>query len=320
MRKILSILFLLAFTAQASHAQSEYSFSEKYAVATPAKLSISSSDGNIEVLPGTGKQFEVFYIVRKGNKILKISRKELEKDLTLVVEPGASSLSIQVKYPNEWSFTGIDRIRVSFRVLVPAETATVLHSSDGNIILTGLKGPQECKTSDGNIGLENIQGNVSARTSDGNVTASSVRGVVELRTSDGNIKADDIEGNTSANTSDGNVALRKVTGNVIVSSSDGQVSFEDIAGSLKVSTSDGNVRGTMTKLEKELAIRTSDGSIDVTIPERLGLDLDIKGESLHIPLSNFSGTSDEKVIRGSINGGGIPVSLSTDGRVSLTYR
>ena len=76
----------------------------------------------------------------------------------------------------------------------------------------------------------------------------------------------------------------------------------------------------MLALSKELTVRTGDGNISVTIPDKLGLDLDIKGESLDIPLNNFSGRSDENVIVGKSNGGGIPVNLSTSGNVRLSYR
>ena len=105
----------------------------------------------------------------------------------------------------------------------------------------------------------------------------------------------------------------------MVKTSDGNINFKDLSGSLSASTSDGNVSGNLVRLTEELSVRTSDGDIRITVPSRLGLDLDIKGESLHVPLNNFSGRSDEKRIQGKSNGGGIPVTMSTSGDVTLTY-
>ena len=102
--------------------------------------------------------------------------------------------------------------------------------------------------------------------------------------------------------------------------SDGDLKFRDLAGSLNAHTSDGNVSGNIIELKSELTIRTSDGNISVFVPANIGMDLNIKGESLDVPLNNFSGHSDEKSIQGKSNGGGVAVNLSTSGNVTLAYR
>ena len=74
------------------------------------------------------------------------------------------------------------------------------------------------------------------------------------------------------------------------------------------------------ELKKELSLKTSDGNIDVRVPGELGLDLDIKAESIDAPFKNFTGKFDKKFVRGQSNGGGIPVVLSTSGgSVTLSY-
>jgi DUF4097 and DUF4098 domain-containing protein YvlB len=115
--------------------------------------------------------------------------------------------------------------------------------------------------------------------------------------------------------------LSKVDGNTSSKTSDGHITFEELSGSFTGITSDGNIRGNFVLLKGQLTVRTGDGNIDITLPDQLGLDLDITGESLHVPLNNFSGRSDEKIIRGKSNGGGIPVNLSaSDGSVTLAYQ
>lgn len=321
MKTTVSLLICYLVSISLSWSQnSDYSFKESYDLATPAKLKISSSDGNIEVVPGNVKKAEVLYIVTRNNKLLKIDRKELEKELTITVVQTGNSLDISVVYPKTEMFNKKNLPQVNFKITVPKETSCDLQTSDGNVSLTGLSLSQQCRTSDGNVAISSVTGDVIGRTSDGNISVKQISGTVEVRTSDGNIVAEDIKGNTQSVTSDGNIVLSKVSGDISISTSDGDIAFDNVSGSVKASSSDGNIRGNILELKKSLAVRTSDGNISVTIPDRLGLDLDIKGESLDVALNNFSGTSEEKYIHGKINGGGIPVTLTSDGNISLNYK
>lgn len=322
MKNCLALLSLLLICVVITKAQdSRYSFKESYELGTPAKVSVSCSDGNIEVVAFEGKKTDVFYIVKKDNKVLTISRQELEKEFILEIVQTGNSLSIAVKNRTDAStFNWKDRMEVSFRLQVPRETACDLRTSDGNISLKGLTGDQKGRTSDGNLEFAGISGALMASTSDGNISVHKVAGPVEVKSSDGDIRFEDVNGEARASTSDGNISAVRISGNASLKTSDGNISFEDLSGSLTASTSDGNVTGNVVELKRELTIKTSDGNIAVTIPSRLGLDLNIKGESLTVPLTNFTGHSDEKSIQGKSNGGGIPVNLATSGNVKLSYQ
>ena len=322
MKSILALSTILLTCVTFSQAQdSRYSFKESYELGSPAKVSVSCSDGNIEVVAFEGKKTDIFYIVKKDNKVLTINRQELEKEFIVEVVQAGNALSISVKNRNDAStFNWKDRMEVGFRLQVPRETACDLHTSDGNISLKGLTGNQKGRTSDGNLEFSGITGALIASTSDGNVNVQKVAGPVEVKSSDGDIRFENINGDAKASTSDGNISAVRVSGSASLKTSDGNISFEDLSGSLTASTSDGNVTGNVLELKKELTIKTSDGNIVVSIPDRLGLDLNIKGESLAVPLNNFTGHSDEKSIQGKSNGGGIPVNLATSGNVTLSYR
>ena len=323
MKFIQSILAFAVLFVSVSNAQDpEHSFKETYEVSVPAQLMISTSDGNIDVTSSPGNKIEVFFIATKNNEVLHITREELEKELILEVLHERNDLKITVKYRNEHlSFIPKDRIEVNFRINTPRETVTNLNTSDGNVSLDGLDGEQQCRTSDGNIRIDNVSGSVVGKTSDGDVSVRQVKGPVEIATSDGNINLSYITGDIESSTSDGNIVLANINGNTSAKTSDGNINFSELSGSFDGVTSDGNIRGNFVELKKQLTVRTGDGNIDITLPGQLGLDLDITGESLHIPLNNFSGRSDERVIRGKQNGGGIPVNLSaSDGRVTLAYR
>jgi len=313
----ISALLLISINCVAQ----EYSFKESYQLGSTAEVSVSSSDGNIEAVAFNNDKTDVFYIVRKNNRVLNISRAELEKELTLEVTQSGNSLSIVVKYKNEFGWTDWrDKMVVSFRLQLPTETTCNLRTSDGNVSLKGFTRDQRCNTSDGDISVSDIRGAVTASTSDGNINVAKVGGNIEVKTSDGDIRLEEIKGNTRASTSDGNIVISKVRGDTYMKTSDGDLTFRELAGSLDAHTSDGNVSGDIVELKNEVTIRTSDGNISITVPANAGMDLNIKGERLNVPLNNFSGHSDERSIQGKSNGGGADINLSTSGNVTLSYR
>jgi DUF4097 and DUF4098 domain-containing protein YvlB len=299
----------------------EYSFKEDYKVSIPARLALSSFDGNIEIIPSDGNVIQVYYIVKKDIRLMRIGRAELEKELIVEVDHDNDRLEISVKPKDNWTFNWRDRMNVHFKVYVPTQTSCDLNTSDGNVALSGLSGPQQFRTSDGNIRVSEIGGDIRGSTSDGNILAERIKGSAELKTSDGDLILENIAGNVRSSTSDGNIRIMKVNGDISLRTSDGDISFETISGSLEAVTSDGNVKGNMADLRNQLTVRTSDGNIDLIIPEGLGLNLNIKGESLQVPLTNFTGHSDDERIEGQLNGGGVAVNLVTsDGRVKLSHQ
>lgn len=335
----------------------EYSFKETYKASNSPTLKIQSNDGNVTVYGTDKNEFEVYYIVEKGNRLLEINRRELEEDVTVEVVSNSDRLEILVKQRYEYRIMDWrDRINVSFEIYAPRGTMSDLNCSDGNIYAKGLTADQDFRTSDGNVDIANIKGDVYAKTSDGNIDVNDNVGNMKLYTSDGNIDIDDVQGSITGKTSDGNVDIGGVDGDVdmvtsdgnieadevsgdmdLVTSdgdirvsqsggkmelrtSDGSISFRNISGSVKARTSDGNIRGNILNLKGELVLSTSEGSIDVALPGNLGLDLYIRAEDISTRLDNFSGTSKDHLIEGRLNGGGINVELTaSDGSVRLSY-
>ena len=68
------------FAISIAYAQEfDYSFKESYEVSTPAQLDLSSFDGDLDVIPSDGNKIVVYYIVKKGGKLLKIDRSFLKQ-------------------------------------------------------------------------------------------------------------------------------------------------------------------------------------------------------------------------------------------------
>jgi DUF4097 and DUF4098 domain-containing protein YvlB len=74
-------------------------------------------------------------------------------------------------------------------------------------------------------------------------------------------------------------------------------------------------------LTGSLQLETSGGNISANIPSGLGMDLDLSADHIDTKLQNFTGTSNKERINGQMNGGGIPVRISTyGGSIDLNYQ
>ena len=311
-------LFFLAFNFSQAQ-EGKYSFKEDYDISTPARLTISLSDGDIKINPGNDGKIEVLYSVYKENRFVSISKEELSKHVTIDVKHDGDMLDISIrqKRPVNWKNT----YEVSVEVYTPVETSCNLRSSDGDIMISGLNAGQKCITSDGDIHINKINGKLDLQTSDGDIDVSKITGNMEIETSDGDISAEYVEGSIKLITSDGDISLSNATGAISARTSDGDIIASDCSGSVTASTSDGDIRCNLLKITNKISFVTSDGDINVTIPKGLSLNLKVKGETLRVPLVNFSGKTEEHHIEGTLNGGGIPFELiTTDGTITLSYK
>ncbi len=300
----------------------DFSFKGIYKIAAPAEMTIATNDGFINVGATESNEIEVFFIVKKDDRVLDINLEELRSHLNVSITNSADRLEIIItQKDSDWTKSWKDRYNVSLQINAPQRTSCTLKTSDGDISLKKMEGEQECKTSDGNIAVEDIKGKLTAQTSDGDITLIHIQGNCELITSDGNIKAGHIQGSVSGKTSDGDIVLKDVEGENNARTSDGDILFEGMNGSLNAQTSDGDIRGDLTQLRNPLYLKTSDGNISVTIPDGLGLDLILKGEEISTKLTNFSGDKGDHHVEGKINGGGISVELVTsDGDITINYQ
>lgn len=318
---ILFSIIIFLFSTYSNSQESKYSFKEDYRVSSNPKLEISTSDGDIQVKPGNEGDIEVYYIVHKGNSFLNISKEELEEHVTITITHNDNLLDISVKNKNNLNWNWNNYYNVSFKIIAPSTTSCYLKSSDGDIYLSGLNADQKCRTSDGDIGAKKINGKLSMITSDGDISAIGIYGDMNFETSDGDVDVESIEGAATIITSDGDISINDVVGAVKAVTSDGDIIATNCAGSVIASSSDGDIRAEFNKVKGKLSFVTSDGDINVAIPEGLGMDLKLKGETLRTPKMNFSGKTDKYRIEGDVNGGGVPVELITsDGTVTLSFR
>jgi hypothetical protein len=306
-------------------------------------LEVKTSGGNITVKGGQSGTAKVEVYIRSGNYNTKLSKAEIEKRLTedyelKIIQDGSTLRAITKRKKNniDWKKS----ISISFTVYVPENIASDLTTSGGNISISALNGKQVfttsggnlvCKqlkgdikgtTSGGNISVEDSKENIYLTTSGGNISAENCSGNITLITSGGNLEMDDLDGVIKSTTSGGNVQGERIKGELKASTSGGDVDLEELSASVEASTSGGNVSVEIKELGKYVKLSNSSGRIELTLPSNKGVTLDIRGSKINTSLSgNFDGKIEDTRIRGTLNGGGIPVTVDAgSGRVSIDWK
>ena len=312
MKNLQSLLVLIFFlvTASCTNATSfqfdgEPYLSQSYAINGPGDLKVETSGSSVSVVGTPGNTVTIdMYVKYRGKEIDREDAEveELLEEYDLDFSQDENTITLIAKKSGSWGWNSDNRLSLAFKISVPHTMSTNINSSGGSISLTEITGEQEINTSGGSI-------NVSK--SDGKLTT---------RSSGGSFRLEEFRGNVSVATSGGSVKISQVEGDISIGSSGGSVSLEEINGSIDASTSGGSIKAQLSNLEKGLTLKSSGGSITAVVPAGLGLDLDLRGGRVNTTLSNFSGEQKKDKVSGTINGGGIPVTLqSSGGSINLEF-
>jgi hypothetical protein len=342
MKKCLILLFAVTIYFSSNAQKAPYltkSFSSENINSVVAK----TSGGNISVTAVNPSESRVeVFVSKNGNWRNKLSDDELKSkieenyDLDVSVNNGTLTAVAKAKQNNmNWK----NSLSFSFRIYVPQKVSTRLNTSGGNIDLVGLSGDQDFKTSGGNLRLNSLSGNIKGKTSGGNISLKNCKNELELSTSGGNIQAENSEGKIHLTTSGGSLQLTNLKGNIDASTSGGNIEGETIEGTLsartsggnvllqklscsvKASTSGGNIDVSVLHTGKYISLNNSAGQVRLTVPKNTGMDLKLNASKISTQnLQNFSGTNKTEEINGTVNGGGIPVTVDAgSGRISLIF-
>ena len=289
-----------------------------------------TSGGSLTVEGGTDMNAKVEMYVRANNWNDKLDKAEIEqrlKDYDIVIEQQGSTIVATAKRRtnnNDWKRS----LSIGFKFYTPRNVSTDLRTSGGSIHLATLSGPQRFRTSGGSLHMSDIEGDINGQTSGGSINLDKCRKNIDLQTSGGSIEAKSSEGTIRLHTSGGSIRLTDLKGTIDAQTSGGSVNGDDIEGDLKASTSGGSVRlanvsgsidantsaggvdVSITKLTGPIRLTTSAGNVRVRMPLDKGISLNLSGNHIKIPLNNFSGDTEKDRVRGTLNGGGIPVTLS----------
>ncbi|MBC8154416.1 MAG: DUF4097 family beta strand repeat protein [Bacteroidetes bacterium] len=343
-RLLLTILpALFALTAFAQQDRNEVPYQTKTFTGKLTALRVETSGGGITVEGSSRTDVKVELYVKANNYRNTLSQAEIDerlKQYEIVMRTEGNTVIATAKNKNrdmDWKRS----LNIAFRVYTPRQMATDLETSGGGIRLSHLTGRQAFTTSGGGLSLDDLDGDLKGRTSGGGIQltdchskasgdridletsgggieATNASGPIRLETSGGGIRLRNLTGKINAGTSGGSVSGDGITGELVTTTSGGGIRLMNVAGSLEATTSAGSVDLEMTKLGDYLRLSTSAGSVRVKMPLSSGMNLDVSGDRVSMPLTNFNGTSEKDRVKGKLNGGGIPVAISaSSGSVSV---
>lgn len=214
----------------------------------------------------------------------------LDKNLRVEGRQDGDRVDLTVRTGNHWNFSwGKNAHTLRVEIHMPSNGDLQVESSDGSVEADGLVGKVDIKTSDGSISLNGIKGDI------------------RLHASDGSIQGHDLDGNLEASTSDGSMNLAGRFDSLNLKTSDGSINAQARSGS---------------KIVSGWTVHTSDGSVDLVVPNDLQANIDVSTGDGHISLGipvTVEGSLSNSQIRGKMNGGGQPLSIHTgDGSIRLS--
>ena len=339
---ILSIALVFAGNARAQEALKEPWLVKALTGAAIEQVKAETSGGNITVT-GADAEARIEVFVRPGNSRNKNAsreaiRKTLEENYTLSVTAENHTLTAIAK-PNKGFKDWNNSLSISFKITVPHKVSTHLLTSGGNISLSALSGTLDFTTSGGNLVVDHLGGHINGTTSGGNIIMTELQDDITLTTSGGNIDAKNSNGKMKLSTSGGSLLLHNLNGSINASTSGGNVEASEVEGdlaahtsggnirmaalscSLETSTSGGNITVSMKALGKYVKISNSGGHVDLEVPQGKGIDLKLYAEKVSTSgISGFTGKTEKDKVDGTLNGGGIPVTVHGGSRISFTVR
>jgi hypothetical protein len=139
---------------------------------------------------------------------------------------------------------------------------------------------------------------------------------VVLETSNGEVRARGLEGRLDAKTTNGDMRVGEVQGDVTLNTTNGEIELTGVSGEVSALTTNGSVvaelRGVAPKGRVELG--TTNGNVEAYLPNTLKATLEASTTNGRVTVGfpvTSEGAMSSKSIRGTINGGGAKITLST---------
>lgn len=147
---------------------------------------------------------------------------------------------------------------------------------------------------------------------------------LDLRSSDGHIRVEGTSGAAKLDSGDGHIEVRDFNGSLRAHTSDGHMTVDGMFTDVDLRTGDGSVDFTArpgSKLGSPWTIRTSDGRVEARLPQDLAAELYAHTGDGRITFDfpiTVSGSIDRSRVRGTLNGGGPQLEISTgDGSIRI---
>lgn len=242
MHRSAAIIIVLTTACFAARAHAE-EYTKSFALSGRPSVRVDSNDGGVSVRTSDTNQVEFRVIYRS-----------LTLDRNLHIEATQQGDQVQLNVHEDWQPVSLGSRRLRIEVLMP---------KDGDLRI---------ETSDGSISVENLSGNVDLHSGDGELKVSALKGVLRMKTSDGAINGDGLDGKLDANSGDGRIRVEGRFDELKVKTGDGSVTATAKAGSKiesawNLQSGDGGIELTLPKdLQADVSASSGDGHVSSDIP------------------------------------------------------
>lgn len=225
----------------------------------------------------------------------------LADSVQIAAEVSGDTLEISPNKP-----TGVQRVRVDYRIHVPRSMNLELSSASGPLDVGSMDATMQFSGLSGDITLEDLSGKGEFRTKSGDVTARNLRGDFTLGTLSGDVEIDGVQGSVSSESKSGDITARGASGDLALKTLSGDVVADLVAFS-----------------DNRVQLKSFSGDVELTVP--ISADATIVAETksgdvecdLPLQLSSHS----RKKLSGTLNAGGGSIVLeSLSGDVEIEGR
>ena len=211
-------------------------------------------------------------------------------DFKLSESQSGNLVRFSLKRPEGMHWSMGRRRQPELSISLPGEADVSLHSGDGALAIAGVSGNLEMRSGDGAISAADVHGTLHTTSGDGSMTLDRVEGVLHATTGDGSLSSSGRFTEVDARSGDGSVQITALDGST---------------------------------LRDGARIQTGDGSVQLRIPRNLRADVDLRSGDgsvrCDLPLATQSSSDGRHGVRGSLNGGGSAIHVSTgDGSIAVT--
>jgi hypothetical protein len=295
--------FLILFGPLSSYGwqsnQDNTVLSREFPVASIEVLDLETKGLSLNLSTWEEEKIRVEVLASRDNKPLSWEDNQLKKKLeaySFDLSEQGNRLLLRVAYEKRTRLTsGNDNIVLLIKIQCPKSMDSYIQTSGGSITLGGLKGKQQLNSEGGSIRILEAEGQISANSMGGSFFVDTFEGELELNSSGGSVRIDHFSGSLQAN------------------SSGGSMSLFDTSGKIMAESEGGSIRANFIAPLQEITLRSKKGSIDMVLPKNLGMDVSFSASIVVSNHLNFEGESKKTLVKGIINGGGIPVTATTSG-------
>src|SRR5215472_1955132 len=212
-------------------------WSKTYTITGKPDLRVETSDANITVDTWDQKTIEA--------RITTTHWKIGDNGITVLDRHNGDAVEIEVRFPHRHFVVDIGTRHVEIVIHMPREGNVNLHTGDGRIRLSNVKGDMDLDTSDGSQEIDGVDGALRAHSGDGHIEASGRFDRLDLSTGDGSVQLqvpERLSADVDLHTGDGGIRL-------------------DLPLTVEGKMGEKNIHGKLNGGGNMLRIHTGDGSI-----------------------------------------------------------